>query len=81
MNGKLVIRVGGGYMVIDEFINTYTDAEMTKVYQLVEKGMINLDDYQGGDNVIKAVNNNETAPSSPPRKAKRLASGSPKRNT
>lgn len=25
LNGKLVIRVGGGYMVIDEFINTYAE--------------------------------------------------------
>lgn len=25
MNGKLVIRVGGGYMVIEEFIATYAD--------------------------------------------------------
>ena len=25
MNGKLVIRVGGGFMVIDEFINSYSE--------------------------------------------------------
>ena len=25
MNGRLVIRVGGGYMVIDEFIATYAE--------------------------------------------------------
>ena len=25
LNGKLVIRVGGGYMVIEEFISTYAD--------------------------------------------------------
>ena len=25
MNGKLVIRVGGGYMVIEEFISTYAE--------------------------------------------------------
>lgn len=25
MNGKLVIRVGGGYMIIEEFIATYAD--------------------------------------------------------
>lgn len=31
MNGKLVIRVGGGFMVIEEFIATYADAEMTKI--------------------------------------------------
>lgn len=31
MNGKLVIRVGGGFMVIEEFISTYADAEMKKL--------------------------------------------------
>lgn len=31
MNGKLVIRVGGGYMVIDEFIATYGDIEWNKI--------------------------------------------------
>lgn len=31
LNGKLVIRVGGGYMVIDEFISTYADQELNKI--------------------------------------------------
>ena len=31
LNGKLVIRVGGGFMIIEEFIATYADAEMTKI--------------------------------------------------
>jgi len=31
MNGKLVIRVGGGFMVIEEFIATYADQEMQKL--------------------------------------------------
>jgi shikimate kinase len=31
MNGKLVIRVGGGFMSIEEFITTYADFEVTKV--------------------------------------------------
>jgi chromosome segregation ATPase len=31
MNGKLVIRVGGGYMVIEEFIATYADQEMNRI--------------------------------------------------
>jgi len=30
MNGKLVIRVGGGYMVIEEFIATYADQEVNR---------------------------------------------------
>ena len=31
MNGKLVIRVGGGFMVIEEFIASYADAELKKL--------------------------------------------------
>lgn len=31
MNGKLVIRVGGGFMVIEEFIATYAEAESKKM--------------------------------------------------
>jgi len=33
LNGQLVIRVGGGYIVIEEFINTYSEQELTKVNQ------------------------------------------------
>jgi hypothetical protein len=31
LNGKLVIRVGGGYMVIEEFISTYAEKELIKL--------------------------------------------------
>jgi len=31
LNGKLVIRVGGGYMVIEEFISTYAEKELLKL--------------------------------------------------
>jgi hypothetical protein len=31
MNGKLVIRVGGGYMIIEEFIATYEEPELIKL--------------------------------------------------
>ena len=34
MNGKLVIRVGGGYMVIEEFIATYADQEINRCKML-----------------------------------------------
>ena len=30
MNGKLVIRVGGGYMLIDEFLKNYAEIEREK---------------------------------------------------
>ena len=33
INGKLVIRVGGGYMGADEFIRTYGPMEMAKVLE------------------------------------------------
>jgi hypothetical protein len=31
LSNKLVVRVGGGFMGIDEFINTYGESEMTKI--------------------------------------------------
>ena len=39
MNGRLVIRVGGGYMVIDEFIATYAEVELQKMKAREEKGL------------------------------------------
>lgn len=39
LNGKLVIRVGGGYMVIDEFIETYSSAELKKMEQRRNRGL------------------------------------------
>ena len=37
INGKLVIRVGGGYMVIEKFIETYAEDEMAKLQRIAEK--------------------------------------------
>lgn len=37
LNGKLVIRVGGGYMIINEFISTYADNELRKMEHLANK--------------------------------------------
>ena len=37
MNGKLVIRVGGGYMIISEFIETYADQEIQKLIRVAER--------------------------------------------
>jgi hypothetical protein len=36
MNGKLVIRVGGGYMSFQEFRDTYSHVEETKIRELME---------------------------------------------
>ena len=37
LNGKLVIRVGGGYMIINEFIATYAEAELRKMERAHDK--------------------------------------------
>lgn len=37
MNGKLVVRVGGGYMFISEFIATYSEPEIAKLTKICEK--------------------------------------------
>ena len=37
LNGKLVIRVGGGYMIIEEFINTYAEQELNKINKIQEQ--------------------------------------------
>ncbi|CAI2385648.1 unnamed protein product [Moneuplotes crassus] len=36
LNGRLVVRVGGGYMVIDEFLATYTDSEKIKMNKMMK---------------------------------------------
>ena len=38
INGKLVIRVGGGYMSVDEFIETYGKQEMAKMKRDIAAG-------------------------------------------
>ena len=54
LNGKLVIRVGGGYMIIEEFIQTYADQELHKLEKLAEREgvesfmMLDLEAYAAG---------------------------------
>lgn len=43
LNGKLVIRVGGGFMIIEEFIATYADAEMNKLSKLSDEQLQDLE--------------------------------------
>ena len=45
MNGRLVIRVGGGYMVIDEFIATYAEVEVNKMEARRAKGLDPVPDF------------------------------------
>lgn len=44
MNGKLVIRVGGGYMVIEEFIEAYAEQEMQRLEKLDPHGVDPFDE-------------------------------------
>jgi chromosome segregation ATPase len=37
MNGKLVVRVGGGYMMISEFITSYSEHEIIKLTKICEQ--------------------------------------------
>lgn len=37
LNGKLVVRVGGGYMIITEFLEKYSEQEIQKIQRLMEK--------------------------------------------
>ena len=66
LGGKLVIRVGGGSMIIEEFIAAYADIELTKVSQLLEKGKISMDDYREtmGKDVYGSVGEIESSPTS-----------------
>lgn len=52
MQGKLVIRVGGGFMSCEEFINTYSEFEIQKVQMMIEKGTFNLDEYANNETIM-----------------------------
>lgn len=41
LNGKLVIRVGGGYMIITEFLDQYSEIELNKIDRLMEREKVN----------------------------------------
>ena len=60
MNGKLVIRVGGGFMIIEEFIATYADAEMKKINAMEAASA--SDDVGSGRNSGKGYNSTRKSP-------------------
>jgi chromosome segregation ATPase len=68
MNGKLVIRVGGGYMVIEQFIDTYAESELLKINAILEKeglthvDQIDLEDYCLNRNRNIGNNKGESSP-------------------
>ncbi len=64
MNGKLVIRVGGGFMSIEEFLNCYSEIETQKVNQMLEKGTFNIDDYVNFEDIKHLMESNNSSPDS-----------------
>ena len=66
MNGKLVIRVGGGFMVIEEFIAAYAEQEMKKIQQMEYNNQMNDND------------NSKTKGYSSLKKSPRASGGSPR---
>lgn len=42
LNGKIVIKVGGGVMVMEEFIATYSDIQMNKLAKMTDAQIIAL---------------------------------------
>jgi len=47
-NGKLVIRIGGGYMMIGEFLNHYTLQELDKLRREKAIYKLNKDNFKHG---------------------------------
>lgn len=43
-NGRLVVRVGGGYMFISEFLETYTESELNHIES--QMGKERVDRYE-----------------------------------
>ena len=41
LNDKLVVRVGGGYMIFTEFLVQYSDIEIQKIERLLNKEQVN----------------------------------------
>ena len=57
MNGKIMVRVGGGYMTIEEFIETYGEAELKKMDERRITGADGLDfNMSGSPTKSKASN-------------------------
>ena len=51
MNGKLIIRVGGGYMLIDEFLKNFAEQEREKA---IDRGTLNAEDDETNESPPKS---------------------------
>ena len=48
MQNRLVVRVGGGFMSIDEFMIQYSQMEFQKVELMIERGNFSIDNFIDG---------------------------------
>lgn len=79
ISGRLVVRVGGGFMSIEEFLSQYADMEMNKVRQMIENGTFNFDDFV--EQIAEESSPNKGAPGHRRAKSKSPRnSGSPRAN-
>lgn len=68
INGRLVIRVGGGYMNAEEFIEQYGKIEMMKIMKMKEDEVVAGYEGEGaeentrGTTAKKGLNNTNTTP-------------------
>ena len=65
--GKILIRVGGGYMAIDEFLDQYTPAELEKIerrdpLKKFSEKMVVMKSIQGRQNSPLKRTNSESSP-------------------
>lgn len=78
MNGKLVIRVGGGYMTIEEFIATYADQEINRCKLLeAQDRLAHEHELEAGPGVARRGSTMVVKQSKSPR-ASIVAAGSPR---
>ena len=76
---SVVVRVGGGFMSIEEFLSQYADMEMNKVRQMIENGTFNFDDFV--EQIAEDSSPNKGAPGHRRAKSKSPRnSGSPRAN-
>lgn len=48
MNNKLVVRVGGGFMSFQDFINTYAIVEQKRINELIASGDWDIEAFMAG---------------------------------
>ncbi len=46
IQGRLAVRVGGGFMNVTEFLQQYSEMEFAKVNTMIENGTFNLADFE-----------------------------------